>query len=645
MKHYRCSDSPVLTWPPSVRDYHRDGFPWAIGALDGGIVYSGVTWPYDHKFAEIWDSLQEGTEVHVALTGPIRMAQTYIEQGPGRDYVMVLPRADSAMFRIFSANISDTDGVVIKYEPDLTEADLQKHLWYAGHVGRPSFQALRGRPLPIRLDADTVGFGAYRFALPQVAFRTAFVSPFRPDRYVLVSCSIAGLTATAIHDWADYWVAMKDPQGAVSVALDGFYDKSDPAAWRFSDSSVYAYTDLKAYCTGGVCPLPMAAIANDQTNSYQPTASPWRRCENGHEITLDGRPDVSGRFPSLAVADDGTVGLTWEEDGDIILGLVRLGEPPQLLVVESGASDSYDPRIAWDSRSFLVGYLNNREGPYRLVGRFVDADRLSPEILLSEPGCFDVVNPDLAGNGRGQIFVAWTEWRSALRVPVYRSISERVPGEVGRWPWVPWSADSTYANAWGIDLFANRRGLWGAWNQHYPVILGVCATKLGEQATLVAPPGQNVSEDVTTGSGGTTVVDSSGHQWVVYSSDAAGTYAGHPQDILASYQDQPGGAWATPFVLSDPTQTLLCQTPRAAITSAGEIVVVYAGRRKALDGHWSVYLTRYADGRWSPPAVISAAGESARAPDIAVGPQGEVWVAWHSGTGNDITVKLVRLAD
>ena len=51
-----------------------------------------------------------------------------------------------------------------------------------------------------------------------------------------------------------------------------------------------------------------------------------------------------------------------------------------------------------------------------------------------------------------------------------------------------------------------------------------------------------------------------------------------------------------------------------------------------------------AEGLWSLPRVISAGGESARAPNICVGPRDQVWVTWHSGTGDEMVVKLVRLA-
>jgi hypothetical protein len=42
---------------------------------------------------------------------------------------------------------------------------------------------------------------------------------------------------------------------------------------------------------------------------------------------------------------------------------------------------------------------------------------------------------------------------------------------------------------------------------------------------------------------------------------------------------------------------------------------------------------------------VSDGKEAARAPSIAVAPQGDAWIAWHGGTGADMKIHAVRIGE
>lgn len=72
--------------------------------------------------------------------------------------------------------------------------------------------------------------------------------------------------------------------------------------------------------------------------------------------------------------------------------------------------------------------------------------------------------------------------------------------------------------------------------------------------------------------------------------------------------------------------------------------VAWSGRPSAddVDQPWGIYLSRFTGDDWSAPVLVSAEGESSRAPDIVVGDDKRVWITWHAGTGDAMKIKVLE---
>ena len=96
-----------------------------------------------------------------------------------------------------------------------------------------------------------------------------------------------------------------------------------------------------------------------------------------------------------------------------------------------------------------------------------------------------MVSPAATSDGRGRVVVAWSEWKANQRTLAFRAIDRNVLGP-------PQAAAirmpaNGYQNAWWPSLTLDAEGrLWGAWNQHYPAVIGVCAGNLVDPAVSVA---------------------------------------------------------------------------------------------------------------------------------------------------------------
>jgi hypothetical protein len=188
-----------------------------------------------------------------------------------------------------------------------------------------------------------------------------------------------------------------------------------------------------------------------------------------------------------------------------------------------------------------------------------------------------------------------------------------------------------YTNAWYSSLAEDSSGgLWGVWNQHYPITLGVCSGDLVEDA---AP----VTKDLAAYP--SLAVDGSGTRWVIWESYLKDLLRGKPHRILAA-SHAGGDKWSLPEDLSSSAGTKYNQTPKAAVDAGGAVWVAWSGR--ADDGDpWGIYVCHSVPGGWSDARLMSAAGETARAPAISAGEDG-IWLAWHSGIGDEMQTKVLR---
>lgn len=634
LKHYRSDTIPALTFPVTLHRYQKLGFPYLIAFRDGKLLYSGSSNPYDDIYKSLVPLLwprQSAPSMH--LTSPYKISDNIIYETKSPVRVIVLPdQTDEARIKKIQRQVDKT--VIVRREKDLTAEDLTHHLEFGDKLTAFTFATFKNRQMPIQLDGDSLRIGTFTFPKGAIGLHAAIPNPFAPTRYIILKLSADNCREFVYQSWTDFAICRCRPNtDSCEVLMDGFFAKGKDNAWRFADSLIVTYANLKDYCKGGVCPLPREG---NQEHVMRSTSS-WETTYG----TMASFGTSGCRFPNIAADVDGTIGIAWEERGNILLGLVKPDGQRFIQPFENSDADSYNPQIVWDGQSFFVAYLCDRERQYRLYGRYLDGENVSDEVPLSVAGSYDIMMPSLASDGRGKIIAAWTEWKANSRYPRFRIINNRTPGPVTDARIVDTLTDG-YVNAWYYSLCLTPDGrLYAAWNQHYPSILGVCAGNLVDKGSSVT---HLDADELKAEIGGypATLVDRDGKQWVFWQSGAFTTYSGKPQSIRAAFSSGNHQNWSIPFTLSFESQTFFNQTPKATLDSAGSIWVVWSGRPQSPDGQWGIYLAHFVDGRWSSPIMISEPGVCGRAPNICIGKDNTVWIVWHSGIGEKMVIRLLH---
>jgi len=125
--------------------------------------------------------------------------------------------------------------VEVKYGSQLTEDDLPKNLEFGGVTSQFSFQALENQSVAVQIGATTIEVGPYTFLKSDVGLDVFFPNPRHHERYV--SLALVGENGKRRYgeNWVDFVVFRNSSDGTSSeVLLHGFFDKTDPRAWRFS---------------------------------------------------------------------------------------------------------------------------------------------------------------------------------------------------------------------------------------------------------------------------------------------------------------------------------------------------------------------------------------------------------------------------
>ena len=643
-KHYRECSTPVLTFPLTLHRYHGDGFPFLIAFQDGALHYSDIMAPYEEIFRQLSPQLWPGKRAGMLPTSDFKMAGKFVYENEAELAIEIYSAEDKAGVMRVTKRLEDDakrDGKAsgrLKFESQLTEADYQMNLCVAGITEQFELKFLKSDAVPIHFDAEDVVLGDHRFPKSEVGISACFPNPHNTERYVVLHLAGSKLKVWEDARCVDYMIYKNGADGRLEILLEGLFEK-DRDNWRFSSALAYGTaTGKNPLCTKLFCPLPSKSSGKGEEKPQRPVrVSSWVNTPLGRMKTLGAG---SCRFPSLTVDDDGICWAAWEEDGDIHMASLNHPERQIAVAVESDSSDSFNPVLAYDGSVLWVFYLNDRDRFYRLCARYLDGGRLSDEILLSERGPFDVITPGAASDRKGKLVITWTEWKANFRYLKFREMYNRNLGDI---KYVTVKEADGYVNAWCPSLVMDKSGQpWGAWNQHYPAILGVCAGNLVDEAGSVT----SLSDDIDKSENGgypSIVLDGSGKKWVFWETFAWDVLDSEtPQRIHGSWYDEANARWSLPYKISSDEQAMLNQTPQAAADGSGAIWIAWSGRRNDIREPWGIRLARFDNGRSSTPQLVSGARINARAPAIAIGKDDTIWLAWHSGIGSQMQIKVLE---
>ena len=649
LKHYREPDSTTLAFPPHLHRYHRDGFPFLIAFKDGHKVFAGPVGDYENRFLSLSKKLWPDSTPTVVLSGSLKMATNFIHENQAGLSIAVAPDGKEGILEQLQLKASHQPSrfaVPAKYQSELTAEDLALNLYFVGLAKDFDLSAFSGDDSPVHFEDDTVSLGPYRFPSATTALRLCLPNPHNKQRYVYLELPSQDGKFPPFKGWLDFVVSGKSSENSdLEIMLEGVFAKGEGNDWSWNEATVNRHPSLEKFCVGGVCPAPVVSANGEVIRTEKPIVPSPRKVPAGHNWILGSQ---ACRFPDLAIDGDDNCWVTWEENGDILLALVsdRTGTQNSM-VVEGTSADSYNPVLAWDGNQVWVVYVHENKEFYRIFGRYWDGRRLSAPIPISDNVLTDAITPAVTGDDKGRLVVAWAEWRANLRHLMTRTIDKGVRQPVNEVDIVP--SDIDYTNAWYPSLAADHQGrFFGAWNQHYPASLGVCSGDLEEQAASVTTIYGSIDDNENGGYPDIAITDD-GQRWVVWETFGWDVLSGESQFILASRFDTETGTWLQPEAVSDPVISTFCQTPQILALSDGRLCVIWSGRPApgSADsdfGKWGVFMSVRDQDIWSPPRMLSKEGDTARAPRADLDSAGLLWVTWHTGTGDEMRVEVLRVS-
>jgi hypothetical protein len=523
----------------------------------------------------------------------------------------------------------------VQYLSRVTKEEWKKNVLFDGKFPRTVFPKFVFGNNPFKLVGDSVlCFGPYRFGLDTIGLSACIPNPADPEKYMVMRIGGKEVEQGYFDNSVDYSIYSFDKiTGSRRILIHGFFEKREGNRWSFSQSLCISNIRQARDCVG-ICPVPERKTYPEHPVTF---AKPrWKSIPGGEEYIFG---KGSCRFPSIATDDQGTAWVAWEENGDILLSSVDRKDPVQVAVEQDG-SDSYNPLIAFSDGKLWIFYLNNRDGFYRLYGRFRDGASFSEPLLLSEKLPCDAVTPAVISSG-ADITLVWSCWRANLRYPFFRHIINGIADSIKPLKTLMSASVPGYVNAWFFSLAKDTtEEVWGAWNQHYPATLGICAGNLQEEPISVTTIDENPEESQNGGYPGA-ITDRENRRWVFWESAAWETPEGERQKILGSMYDRASRSWVSPVILPEDGKTVLNQTPQATLFPDGRLGVVWSGRDR--DHDWGLYLVFKDKTRWNGPIRLTSGKEPAHAPKIVPDGKNGAWVVFHEGKGERMKCHVVRI--
>ncbi len=632
-KHFGW-ESAVLTYPPSLHRFHDDGFP-ALLAFKGGKQVLKDFYNYalfDTLKQILWDS-----NTRLIPTGNLHMAERFIYENERMAAVMVFPRGadvDSASIR-FGVK---TNSFICRNIDELLPADLKKHLYFAGNF---SFAELNdffsGREIPFKLVKDEILLGDYAFSFDSTGIYACFPNPINREKFIIFDIA-HGNKRMAQANFLDFMFYSGTNREEFKRLAYGHFDKSDPLKWKPEPKFLFSDSNLHQYCKT-TCPLPLKPKPERDLDESLPVAfTPFK--------TVFGKGWTMGnnrcRFPAIITREGVGTWVTWEESGNILLSNMEQ-KKPRIHYIENDKTDSYNPCVAIAGRRVWVFWLNNRDGYYRVYGRYLENNSLSDEILISATGPADAVTLTGASSGNN-ITVAWSEWKANFRFLKMRSVNEGTMEDIREIKPVPSRYTSNYTNTWYPSLCLGSAGkVFGAWNQHYPGTFCICGGDIAGDPQPITHAAEKM-EDWEIGGYPSICIDSS--QWLhaVWESNGWEVYWNNkPQQIRYARFNDKLKRWSLGENVSGNT-LMLNQTPVVVTDRYDNPAVIWSGRDTAENKTWKIYISLKMLGGWSDPICLSEEGVTARHPKAAYNSKrDELWVSWHAGEGDDMKTRVLKL--
>lgn len=290
----------------------------------------------------------------------------------------------------------------------------------------------------------------------------------------------------------------------------------------------------------------------------------------------------------------------------------------------SAAGSAGGPKVALDAAGDAVTVWNQSAGGYSIVQATVrPAGGLwSPPESLSAAGQ-NAYEQQVAVDGAGNAVAVWRRWNGANWL-----VQSAVRPTGGAWS-APHDLSAPGQDALApevaLDAAGNAVAVWQRSNG---------AAFVAQAAVRAAGGAWGTAENLSAGGAHSpqVAVDPAGNAIAVWY-----LTNGTTSTVQAAVRPT-GGPWGSPQDVSAPGDG--AGLPQVGVDAAGDAVAVWDGS----DGSNDIVQAsaRPAGGAWSPPQDLSALGQNAMAPQVALDPAGNADAVWERSNGSAYVIQAAR---
>jgi hypothetical protein len=339
--------------------------------------------------------------------------------------------------------------------------------------------------------------------------------------------------------------------------------------------------------------------------------------------------------PHVAVDGQGNAVAVWTRDtgtNTIVQAAARPAGGAWQAPINLPAADlsiASDPQVAVDAQGNAVAVWT-QDSRVLAAARPAGGAWQAP-VNLHDPNQ-NAHFPQIAVNARGDVVAVWRNDDLGLAQAAVRPAG-------GAWQ-TPFTVSRTGSNAHPPQVAIDAQGNAVVVSEHFDGTNDIVQAAARPAGGAWQAPVALTTNDVRS-LDPQVAVDARGNAVAVWlsSDDTTGDFT---NAILHAAVRPAGGAWQAPINLSAAGQN--AGAPQVAVNAQGNAVAVWTrfdGTSRIVQG-----AVRPAGRAWQAPVDLSAAGQSAVAPQVAVNAQGDAVTVWIRSNGtNDIVQAAVRLHD
>ncbi|MFN8163990.1 MAG: PKD domain-containing protein, partial [Solirubrobacterales bacterium] len=263
----------------------------------------------------------------------------------------------------------------------------------------------------------------------------------------------------------------------------------------------------------------------------------------------------------------------------------------------------------------------------------------SSPVNVTDPGEESEYFPRVAANAKGEAVAVWQHCYTGEIIPCFENKGKYVVKASvrrgGTWT-MPVTVSSGTENAVKLQTAIDANGnAVVVWEDSEPVALDIHAAKLPNPGTtwtadMLSEPAREAGEPQV-------AFDGAGNATAIWHSHTSMSNYRVESSVLPAAMTE----WPAPQTVYAPTGSFDAFEPQIAVDSAGGAVAIWRLQGPSGD---TVQSSVRSGSTWSAPVNVSAGGQEVREPGLAIDPLGDAVAAWRRSNGSNKIVQGAELA-